>query len=226
MSNALTQYLGNADLPAISEQDMAGALAEVSNESGNSAGMFDYLSFSGKSGQYSLGRKRENVDTEQLYIMDPLSVIAGWTCWKASKPIAKHEWSVYNKNARIEEGQLEDHAPYNTKAGDGWAEMRGFSCFPCDQIKGQVNFTTTSKSGRNAVYDLTNDIAKRAAAGEPTLPVFYFESESFVAQDMKNFKPKFEVEAWVTRDAVQSYVDGDITAEQLIAGDAPKKKRK
>lgn len=227
MSKSLTSYLGDANLPAVSDDQLAGALMEQADDGQQGGiGTGDYLSFSGKRGVYSLGRNKEPIDPEQLYIMDPLSVIAGWVCWKGSKPVDRHEWSVLEaKTQGVKEEDLKDHGPYNTKAGDGWAQLRGFSCFACDKLTGQVNFTTTSKSGRNALFDLTTAIAKRSAMGEPTLPVFYFDMEEFTAHDQKNFKPKFDVESWATREQVGAYINGELTLDQLLEGDeAPKKK--
>ena len=224
MSKSLTAYLGTSNLPALSDADMANALQEHSDDNPTSG--VTYLSFSGKTGHYALGRNRDDMDPDDVYLVEPQSILEGWVCWKGNKPIDRVEWSVYQRNAQaVEEHELEDHAPYRTSNGEGWQPMLGFGVISLDGMASSIKFTVTSKSGRNAVDDLIEEIKKRMQGGEPAMPLISFEVEEFTAQDQKNFKPKLVVETWVTREAASSFFEGDLDAAALIEGDQPKKKK-
>ncbi len=166
-----------------------------------------------------MGRDRSEPDPDALYIVEPYAAVAGWTCWKGGGVAEKHEWSVFETDKAIPASQLADHGPYKDD-GDGWQFMLGVSMFDVDDPQTKIKFTTTSKSGRNVVADLTSEIAKRIIAGEPELPVMRLDDEQFTAHGKKNGKPKFAVEAWVTREEVNAFIemgdDGDV--EDLIAG--------
>jgi hypothetical protein len=68
-----------------------------------------------------------------------------------------------------------------------------------------------------------NSIAGNASKAQPSLPVIRFEKEEFEAQGQKNWKPKFVIEAWVTREAATAYFDGNMPLEDLLNGVEPKK---
>ena len=78
MANALSEFIGNSNLPALSNEDMAAALQESLNENASGGGDVDYLSFSGKTGAYSLGRDKDDMDPETMYLLEPQSLIEGW----------------------------------------------------------------------------------------------------------------------------------------------------
>tara|TARA_R110002096_G_scaffold342807_1_gene535881 strand:+ start:1239 stop:1862 length:624 start_codon:yes stop_codon:yes gene_type:complete len=205
---------------------MASALAEVSDDVGGQSGT-QYLSFSGKTGNYALGRNKDGMDPDDLFLLEPQSIIQGWVCWKANKPVDRVEWSIYKRATHaVTESDLEDHGPYRTNMGEGWQSLLGFGVLSTDGQITSIKFSATSKSGRNAIGDLTEEIKKRMMAGEPAMPLIAFDSEEFTAQEQKNFKPKFIIEGWVTRESAGAFFDGDLTLDQLEAGDAPKKKRK
>ena len=222
--NALTNYIDNANLPDLTDEEMAGAIAEATNDATDgSAGGGQYLTFSGKTGIYALGRNKSPIDPEDLYIVEPQSVIEGWTCWKGSKPVDRVEWSIYRRQtAAVAEHDLPDHAPY--KPDEGWNRMLGFGVLDTSPEHTSVKFSTTSISGRNAISDLLEEIRKRASAGEPTMPIISFDSEEFTAQDKTNHKPRFDVDRWCTREAVGAYLSGDMSFGDLQSGKKPKKK--
>ena len=61
---ALTPFLVSDNLPDLTDEDMALALQEHEDEHPSSGGV-TYLSFSGKTGNYSLGRNKDDVDPEE-----------------------------------------------------------------------------------------------------------------------------------------------------------------
>jgi len=227
MANELTKYLDTANLPSVDGGALANALSEAADDatSGGSNGV-DFLSFSGKTGLYSLGRNGDDIDPDQLYLVEPQTFIAGWVCWKNSKPVDRIEWSVLKaREQSVSSEELEDHGPYRQNAGEGWQQLLGFGLIGCDAVFSQVQFSSTSKSGRNSIGDLMKEIGIRSASAEPDMPLIYFGSVEFEAQGNKNHKPVLNVEAWVTRDSAAAFLSGELNEDQLIAGDKPKKKR-
>jgi len=227
MENSLTKFLDTANLPTVTGDQLAVALQEASDDATSAGGgSVDYLSFSGKTGRYSLGRQQEDVDPEQLYIVEPKSFVGGWVCWKNSKPIDRIEWSVLKaKEQAVSKDDLEDHGPYRESAGEGWQQLLGFGLISADAILGQVKFSSTSKSGRNSIGDLMKEIGVRSASSEPSMPLIYFESTTFESNGQTNHKPVFAIEAWVSRESVAAYLNGDMDADQLVNGETPRKKR-
>tara|TARA_R110000787_G_scaffold269501_1_gene376320 strand:- start:5140 stop:5838 length:699 start_codon:yes stop_codon:yes gene_type:complete len=227
MSNELTKFLEVAGLPVIDDSQLAAALSEAADAAMTSGGggSVDYLSFSGKTGRYSLGRDQEEIDPDQLYLVEPKTFVGGWVCWKNSKPIDRIEWSVLKaKEQAVALEDLEDHGPYRESAGEGWQQLLGFGLISCDAMKSQIKFSSTSKSGRNTIGGLMKEICARAEVKEPSLPLILFGSTTFESNGQTNYKPVLEVESWVMRESAASYLEGDLTEQQLSSGDKPKKK--
>ena len=220
-TTSLTAYLDTNTLPEISDDQMIAALAETTDEQRTGTGAnVQYLAFSGKTGSYALGRDRADLTDDVLFILEPKSVIEGWICWKASKPIDRVEWSIYNKRAAAEEVDLPDHAPYNTKTGEGWHRALGFGCISTDGAATNVKFVTNSVSGRNAITDLLNEIVRRMTSGAPSMPIFEFAAEQFTAQGAVNYKPKFVIHGWVARPEVEAFFAGSTDLDALLYGEA------
>ena len=205
MANELTNYLSAGNLPEISDADMMAGLSEIIDDSGEGSGPlgFDFMSFSGKTGRYAVGRDKEEVDPGQLFLLEPKAVVEGWTCWKGNRPVDRVEWGVFNRSAnRVAKDDLDDHGPY------------------------QIKFTTNSASGNNAIKDILKKIVERVAAGEPHIPLVFFDSETFTAQDQTNYKPKLVVDAWVDRPSVTAFFAGEMSEDEMVEGVPKKKTRK
>jgi len=199
MSTSLATYAKGGNLPSLDKDAMAKALAAASAEESTGGGAsesVEYVSFSGKTGAITFGRDRDDLPQDELFLMEPRSAFRGWICWKDNKPVARHQWSIYQSELAIPEHQLEDKGPY-ARAQDGWQSMLGFG-FMSEDGAVQYSFSTNSTSGKNAVGDLFDEIAQRTINGEPNFPLFYFTREKFQAQGEWNFKPKFEIEEWIT----------------------------
>ena len=231
MSTSLTSYLGRANLPDLSQADIATGIKDsLADDPGGAPGKYTYLTFSGKSGRYSLGQSKENVDPSRLYYLEPASLQEGWICWKGGKPVDRHDWSIYHRATKaVAESALEDHSPYNKKKNEGWRSSRSFALLDIEhhsETSKPIIFSTSTVSALNAVKDLLDKIAERAAAGEPSYPIITMDMESFMAQDQENYKPTFTVEAWIVREAMGAYVDGNLTIDQLMSGEFKAKKRR
>jgi hypothetical protein len=226
-TTSLTEYLVGGTLPVIDGAKLARALNDAADEATTGgSGDADYLTFSGKTGAYALGRSRVDVDPGQLFLVETQTFEAGWICWKNSKPVGRHKWSVMQPELAIPEDELEDHGPYRENSGDGWSPSLTVGLLSIDNKPSQVIFSTSSTSGRNVVGDLMREVGSRAEQNEPhALPVLTFDKVEFVAQGQKNWKPVLAVETWVTRPAATAYLDNRLSEEELLAGTAPKASR-
>jgi hypothetical protein len=219
---ALAAFMKNDGAVALSKEARAQALAEALDDSTTGDGEVVYLSFSGQGANFhgwQMGRDKTSPDPEAVYVIDPSSIVEGWTIWKESGVTFKAEWSVFKRSTdRVQEHQLPDHGPYND--GDGPQKMMGVSLFDTDDPGRQIKFTTTSKSGRNALGDILKEVMARIAGDEPEVPVIMLDSEKFTARGKINGKPKIAVEGWVTPEEVHAFIqlgdDGDL--ETLLNG--------
>lgn len=237
MSGALAKYMKSTSVQ-VSEQDMARSLQETADDAATGAGAgVSFLQFSGKSGEYRLGKNKDTIDPEQLFLVEPQTFNEGWVCWYRSKPVARHEWSVYARDEqsiteaeaiRTEPKQVADaRKDHELKDGDGWKKMLGFGCIACDELKENIMFQNNSVSGVNTISDLMTEIGKRAALGEPSMPVIKFGEEQFEAQGYTQWKPVLDVEVWVDRQSAAAYLDPEVAyrLEDLLEGRAVPKKR-
>jgi hypothetical protein len=201
MSTSLSSYAKGGNLPTIDKNAMARALASAGAEesTGSASDGVEYVSFSGKTGSITFGRDRDDLPQEELFLMEPRSAFRGWICWKDSKPVARHQWSIYQPDMAIPESDLEDKGPY-ARQQDGWQSMLGFGFMSTDGEVVQYSFSTNSTSGKNAVGDLFDEIAQRTIRGEPNFPLFYFRREKFQAHGEWNFKPRWDIHEWITEE--------------------------
>jgi hypothetical protein len=197
---------------------MAQALASAGAEesTGSASEGVEYVSFSGKTGAITYGRDRDDLDSGELFLMEPRSAFRGWICWKDNKPVARHQWSIYQPQLAVKEVDLEDKGPY-TRQQDGWQSMLGFGFLTTEGETVQYSFSTNSTSGKNAVADLFDEIAQRTIRGEPNFPLFFFTKEKFQAQGEWNFKPKFDIEEWITEAEAMEMLGEEVEAEAEVA---------
>ena len=214
-----------ASLPTIDKKAAAAALRDSARNGSTGSGDGEYLSFSGKKGTYSLGRDKTKPDEDAIYIVEPLAAVEGWTCWKGGKPVGKHEWSVYERGAKaISENNLQDHGPYKTQNGEGWAFMMGIGLLDVDDPTTPIKFTLNSVSGRNVFAAFNEEVADMWEQGEDGIALVKLGSEDFEAQGQTNSKPVIEVLGWVSRQEVQSFMDNpDATVDHLLNGDLVEK---
>jgi hypothetical protein len=224
MSKALSTFLGANDLANVDPSTASQALMDDAGDASLPADG-EFINFSGKLGVYAVGRERSALDLDHHYVVNSLSLGRGWCCWKKGKPVGRHRWSAYRAADAIDEGDLEDHGPYNTKAGDGWKDERMFAVKGLDDNL-QGTFTTTSVSGCNSVADLQVKIGKQMAALEPFFPVILFGMAQFEAQGQTNYKPTFEVVSWVAQEDLVLFEDGKMDLEQLLNGEIKPKVKK
>jgi len=208
-----------ANLPAIDKDAMAAALTQSADEASTGTGEFDYLSFSGKTGRWAIGRDKVEPDPDAVYIVEPMMATEGWNCWKKGKPVAKHEWSLYERATKaVRAADLEDHGPYNEKAGEGWQFSLGIGLIDLGTER-QVKFSTSSVSGRNVISDLNKMIAEDVMEGGDGIAVIQFDQETFEAQGQTNYKPVIDVLVMASRAEVGAFLSTDeYSVDDLIEG--------
>jgi hypothetical protein len=218
MTNELTAFVTGNTLPVLSDDALADAISQAQQTTGD--GVRDttftqYLSFSGKTGLYALGKERLDMDPAAVHIVEPMTFTNGWICWKGGRPVDRVEWSYFDQGSAVIEENLADHGPYKSATGEGWSVLRGFGCMSPDGE--QIKFSSNAVSARNAIGDLLNEIKDRSARKEPPIPLIRFDRTQFEAQGTKNWKPVFRVEAWVRREDATGYASGALTLEALLA---------
>jgi hypothetical protein len=201
MSNALTAFINDTNLPALDDDAMAAAIDDSQEEEGYSKG-------------------GGVVDPEALFLFEPMSATKGWICWKGGKVVGREEWSYLNKAAAVPAESLEDYGPY--KDGDGWKPLRGFGCIALDGSGQNFKFSSNAAGARNSIEEMLSKVSTQIKSKEPSLPIIKFASESFTANDHTNWKPTFPVVAWVTREAALAFFAGG-SMDDLLAGKQPKK---
>ena len=226
MTSDLLAFVSGNELPVLSDAALADAIEKAQAATGAAARdttFTQYLSFSGKTGVYALGKDRDDVDPEALFLVEPMTFTDGWICWKSSKPVDRVEWNYIDQGRAVIESDLQDHGPYNSAMGEGWSSLLGFGCVSLDKEMTQIKFSSNAVSAKNSITDLHNEIKDRARRGEAQIPVIHLDKEQFEAQGAKNWKPKFVVEVWVTRESAGAYANGGITLDDLVSGVTVKK---
>ncbi len=236
-STSLSAYIGGGSLADIDRAAFQKGLSEGVNAEGTSAPGEDgklFLNFSGKRGVYALGQDKSDVGTDVVCLVSALSFFQGWTCWKAGKVVGREYWASHRtRDAEVAREDLEDHGPYKGDS-DGWVYTRGFTCMPLTtpapkpDKQEQWEFSSTSKSGRNAVRGLMEKVQGRLDEGTDALqPIIRFDREEFVAQDHNNFAPKFPIDLWPSDKVLVAYFKDKLSLDDLLAGaEKPAKKKK
>lgn len=216
MTTDLTTLAGN--LPSLKlDDDMRKALAASFNDDDKTGGMaVDFVYFSGKSGDLTFGQDRDDLDTEENFILATQTITKGWVCWKESAVVGRVKWSAFRPDLQVKEEELEDHNV--TRPQDGWRPSSGFDFVGEDGT--QYSFETSSKSGRGAVKKLVEQVGSRGAKEAPVC-VFNFGKEKFLAQGDWNFKPKFSVVEWITEEEADSRVLSMDDGEEVLVNPAP-----
>lgn len=202
----------------LSTAAMADAMDAAENAmrsgSGGDGGGVEYVSFSGKSGQITFGRDKEDLDEDETYLLDPRSFMVGWICWVNNSPAARHEWSIYDPQNAVRADELADHGPYR-RTQDGWQSAAGFG-FVAEGGEVKFKFSSNSKSGKNAISDILKEIKERLRSGEPSFPLFRFTKEKFFAQGEWNYKPSFLIDEWLDEGEAQEFIGAEAAAPEPV----------
>ena len=209
--NKVTIKGGNAALAKAFDDDLQ------DSGDGQTGGGNLFLNFSGKSGLYSLGRAKDDMDPEEPFVVMNESHQRGWVFWRSNKIVKRHRWAV--GSAGIAEEDLEDLEA--KKEMDGWKAERAFLCKSLEDGK-QVEFSTSTVSAVNAVADMiksTGDMIKTGA--DATYPIVGFDKEQFTAHEQTNWKPKLVIMGWASMEQLVAYEAGELELDDLFADEEP-----
>ncbi len=223
MSNDVAPVFGGkvdiADMKSLAAKAQESA---QNNPRGGAPNGSDYMNFSGKRGIFTIGQDKRRIEDDEVWVVDVTSFEEGWVCWKGGQSPSSRMSNIYT-GVPVDQPDPEELGPFDRAKGDGWYQGKAMVLKSCDENQ-QGYFKINSVSGVSAMAELIGKFSERAQAGLPCWPVITLGIEEFESQGFKNFKPVFDVLAWLDNDQLAALADGtDI--QDLIDGDeeeAPK----
>lgn len=212
---------GNVDL--VDTEALTKAMEETADEGGRN-GDVSFMNFSGKRGLYQIGVDKRSPDADEPFLVAIPLFELGYMAWKGGQPAGKRFANI--NQPKVQAPDPEEGGPFNTNNGEGWSRARSIT------VRSFVNgeqcyFTSSSKSGVASMSDLQRDVLAKMKAGQPCWPVINFGMSEFTAQGNKNFKPDFDVVAWLDNDDIQKLSNPDFDPMSLLNGnqeEAPRPK--
>lgn len=183
-------------LPANPLQDFAKGAAQHRRPQSRIEGGF--LSFNGKTGQWSMGQEEIPVDGEQV-LVNSTALEHGYMRW-GEVPPAK-VWAKINQPYPEPPAPIEGVDPEgNTKTFNA-VEARQFAGRFEDDDLGQFIFNTSSMGGVENVDKLFDEIIIKAQAQTPyVFPMVKLTNEWYKRATGKVFKPVWEITGWYDMD--------------------------
>ena len=182
-----------------------------------------YISFSGKTGGFTYGTKKEEMDLGTRLAVNITEYKEGWICWKEGKNVEEVMVRAFEGSPPPKES-LTDHGPYEkTDDGeDGWQQQSSVMLATLGTEKEQYVFNTSSSTGRAALGRLAGAIGdaittKLDEDGNPLIPIIELDQDSFQHKNKRIgtiYTPQFNIVDWVSTDELEA---GDLSAD----GDNP-----
>lgn len=206
---AKTPSVFGGNVNVVNPQNLVAALDESAarDPRGGLADGSDYASFTGKRGVYELGQEKKDADPEELWVVDISRFQDGWICWRGGQAMATR---MFPLGTPVATPDMNEHGPF-TKDGDGWYQAKAMVLKSVDTGQ-QIYFKNNSVSGVSEMAKLQKAVVTNLRSGLPSWPVVMLKKESFTAQGHKNFKPVFEIDGWLSNEAMQdlaSALEGD-----------------
>lgn len=195
--------------------------AASNNPRGGAPNGSDYMNFSGKRGILQIGQDKRQVNSDELWVVDVTSFEEGWVCWKGGQPAANRLSNIYT-GVPVPQPDFNEFGPFDTNRGDGWFQAKAMVMKSLDNDQ-QGYFKINSVSGVSEMADLFGKFSQKAAAGLPAWPVVSVSSEPFTSNGFQNYKPIFNVQAWLSDEQLQSLATGDVDLDEILdgGGEAP-----
>lgn len=213
---ALTKFLGGGKVAVQTDRAaLMKAIREDLAETGDASrgGGNLFLNFSGKKGVYSLGKKKSDMDPETPYVVAPSSMARGWVFWANNKVSKRHRWLLTEPKNRVKAEDLED-LPVSRNS-DGWKAERSFIARNLEDGV-QIEFSTSTVSAVNSIGDLLDEVMDHEE-DEAYLPIIGFDKTTFEAHGETNFKPVFEIMAWVSEADLVAFEAEEVDIDDLLA---------
>jgi hypothetical protein len=149
-------------------------------------------------GSFSYGREETQVERGSEWAINPFEVKRGLVAWAPAGSSGKKKLGEIMVNATMPQPGIPTGSQVDPSL---WEEQFSLDmkCMGGRDDGMEAVFKTSSIGGRDAVADLLNLIAARAASGKETVvPVIVLESTSYQHRDYgKIYKPHFRVLRWV-----------------------------
>lgn len=224
---------GSGAIALTNAEAMANALsgAAAKGQLGGAPEGSQYVNFSGKRGVYEFGPEKEDIDSDEIWLVNVAAFEDGYVCWKGGTVIATRMSNIYNGQP-IPAPAPDELGPFETNKGEGWSPAKSMIFRSVEEDDRQGYFKINSKSGVATFADLQNQVAERLRAGRPFWPLIQLGKETFTAKGFKNSKPVIKVYGWLSQQAVTELAENaDADIDDLIAmsegGEpAPKKRRR
>jgi hypothetical protein len=180
-----------------------------------------FLAFSGKTGDYTYGADKEELDDGWEGAVNMNSAKQGHICWKDSEVVGEDMTRILDGNP-TPKSQLKDHGPYDDD-DDGWQQQISFEAVVVsgggDAEGEQMLFKNSSKSGLRAFGNLLSAYGKAIQKGqnigddgEELFPVVKFEATEFTPKGAKKkekaYAPKFTITDWISEAALEEQFGG------------------
>lgn len=216
-----------ASLVDTSQMDvLARAASHSRDREAQSGDGIPYINYSGKRSVYAIGKDKQPMDPERLFLVDIRQSREGWVLWKGGTVQKRHEWPSHQPEKEVLFADLDDPGPLGE--GDGWMAEKTFGVVDVDDTTFVARFSTNSASGRNSVADLMTEVNARlkpegpngrnATPEDPCFPVIQFHDQQFQANGQWNGKPVFPVVEWLSLVEVTAMEQGLATYDQILDG--------
>lgn len=213
----------NAPVPTTS----GGAVTNYANnfvDAGMAAGGLQtaYLQFSGKTGGFTYGKKKEEIPLGTQVAVLMTEYKRGYICWKNEKNVDEVMVPVVEGRPPLER-DLPDHGPYeeyDDGQKDGWSEQASIMIKTLGASSQQFVFNTSSKSGLAALGALSIQYGQECATkideeGNPLVPIVELDQDSYQHKSKivgTIFTPTFKIVDWLPNSEValgNPSADGD-----------------
>lgn len=205
MSNELSNLFSGAPVSLPDDKALYEAVKGSEDFGAREAGNFSYMNFSGRTGRYSIGQEKRDLETDEPFLVAIPLFKTGYISWKGGKPQAERMAGL--REPVVPQPDPDDGGPYDRSRGEGWSPAR--SLVARSLMNGeQVKFTNNSKSGVAEFANLHKQVSSQLGLQEPPWPIVTFGCEQFEANGYKNFKPTITVVKWLSTEEIKEWKDG------------------
>jgi hypothetical protein len=207
-------------------------LSAASSLGGGNDGL-TFAGFSGKTGDYTYGAEKEELDDGWEGAVNMNSAKQGHICWKDSEVVGEDMTRILDGNP-TPKSQLEDHGPYDDD-DDGWQQQISFEVAVLEgggDAEGEkLLLKNSSKSGLRAFGNLLAAYGKAIQKGqnigddgEDLLPIVKFEATEFTPKGAKKkekaYAPKFTIVGWISEAELDEKYGGENDASNYEDDDS------
>jgi hypothetical protein len=218
-ANLPANPFGSGAIALNNAEAMANALAGAASKGqlGAAPEGSQYINFSGKRGVYEFGTDKEDISSDEIWLVNVAAFEDGFVCWKGGTVAATRMSNIYNGQP-VPVPATDELGPFDHNKGEGWFPAKSMIVRSVEEDDRQGYFKINSKSGVSTFADLQNQVAERLRAARPFWPLIQFGKEQFTAKGFKNSKPTIAVYGWLSQEAVAELAENpEADIDDLIA---------